>query len=140
MKHMRLLLVLLLCLANPLWAKCPNNFVEVHGNVRCTFKPDYKVLVTLIYSKHQLEASGQETALVWFYRNRNHGQEANTRGEEPERIYTRAPPKRVRRAFALLTKTYHGSRVTGDVLFRPIHLYGKRVYQALLSGHGLYYQ
>jgi hypothetical protein len=31
------------------------------------------------------------------------------------RIYTRALPERVRRAFALLTKTYHGSRVTGDV-------------------------
>jgi hypothetical protein len=63
MKHIRLLSVLLLCLANPLWAKCPNNFVEVHGKVQCTFKPNYKVLVTLIYSKHQLEASGQETAL-----------------------------------------------------------------------------
>src|ERR1700684_413632 len=29
--------------------------------------------------------------------------------------YTRAPPKRVGRAFALLTKTYHGSRVTGNL-------------------------
>ena len=44
---------------------------------------------------------------VWFYRN--HGQEANTRDEGSERICTRAPPKRVGRAFALLTKTYHGS-------------------------------
>jgi len=25
-----------------------------------------------------------------------------------------APPKRVRRAFVLLTKTYHGSRLTGE--------------------------
>jgi hypothetical protein len=43
--------------------------------------------------------------------NRNHGREANTRGEESEKNYTRAPPQRVGRAFALLTKTYHGSRV-----------------------------
>ncbi len=41
--------------------------------------------------------------------NRNHGREANTRAERSERICTCAPPKRVRRAFALLTKTYHGS-------------------------------
>src|SRR5260370_28499761 len=63
MKHMRLLSALLLSLTSPLWAKCPNNFVEVHGKVQCTFKPDYKVLVTLIYSDHQREASGEETAL-----------------------------------------------------------------------------
>ncbi|HEY6389406.1 MAG TPA: hypothetical protein VIX91_27300, partial [Candidatus Acidoferrum sp.] len=29
----------------------------------CTFKPDYKVLVTLIYSEKQKEASGQTAAL-----------------------------------------------------------------------------
>src|SRR5690349_14390575 len=63
MKQMRFVSVLLLSLANPLWAKCPNNFVEVHGKVQCTFKPDYNLLVMLIYSKHQREASGQETAL-----------------------------------------------------------------------------
>jgi hypothetical protein len=48
-------------------------------------------------------------------RNRSHGREAHTRGEGSKRIYTRAPPQRVRRAFALLTKTYHGSRVTGNL-------------------------
>src|SRR6266852_6265221 len=48
--------------------------------------------------------------------NRNHGREANTRGEESERICTRAPPKRAGRAFALLTKTYHGSRLVGSDL------------------------
>ena len=42
--------------------------------------------------------------------------------EESERIYTRAPPKRVGRAFALLTKTYHGSRVTVHVEFADRHL------------------
>jgi hypothetical protein len=33
--------------------------------------------------------------------------------KESEGIYTRAPPERVGRAFALLTKTYHGSRLAG---------------------------
>jgi hypothetical protein len=39
--------------------------------------------------------------------------EANTRGEESEELYPALPTKRVRRAFARLTKTYHGSRITG---------------------------
>ena len=55
--------VFLLSVANPLWAKCPKYFVVVHGRVQCNFKPDYKVLVTLIYTDHQREASGEETAL-----------------------------------------------------------------------------
>jgi hypothetical protein len=58
-----LLSVFLVFLVIPLWAKCPKDLVEVHGKVQCTFEPDYKVLVTLIYSEHQREASGQETAL-----------------------------------------------------------------------------
>ena len=37
--------------------------MEVRGKIECTFKPDYKVLVTLIYTEHQQEASGEETAL-----------------------------------------------------------------------------
>lgn len=36
---------------------------EVHGRVQCSFKPDYKVLVTLIFKKGQIEASAEETAL-----------------------------------------------------------------------------
>ena len=36
--------------------------------------------------------------------------------KKPERNYTRAPPERVGRAFALLTKTYHGSRLIGHVV------------------------
>jgi len=55
--------VVLLSLANPLLAKCPTYSVEIHGKIECSFKPDYKVLVTLIYSDHQREASGEETAL-----------------------------------------------------------------------------
>src|SRR5215470_12405386 len=47
--------------------------------------------------------------------SRNHCREARTRAEEPERVCTRAPPKRVGRAFALLTQTYHGSRLTGHL-------------------------
>src|SRR5215472_1852566 len=46
--------------------------------------------------------------------SRNHCREARTRAEEPERVCTRAPPKRVGRAFALLTQTYHGGRQTGS--------------------------
>jgi hypothetical protein len=55
--------IFLLFAAAPLWAKCPNSFVLVHGKIQCTFKPDYKVLVTLIYSEHQKEATGQTAAL-----------------------------------------------------------------------------
>ncbi len=50
-------------MSNALWAKCPKNFVQVHGKLQCTFKSDYKVLITLIYSEHQREASGEATAL-----------------------------------------------------------------------------
>jgi hypothetical protein len=60
---MALVSALLLSLAKPLWAKCPKNFVEVRGKLQCNFKPDYKVLITLIYSEHQREASREETAL-----------------------------------------------------------------------------
>jgi hypothetical protein len=50
-------------MSNPLWAKCLKNFIQAHGKLQCTFKPDYKVLITLIYSGHQREASGEATAL-----------------------------------------------------------------------------
>ena len=67
---------------------------------------------------------------VWFYsRNRNHSREANTRAEGKE-FYTRAPPERLRRAFCLLTQTYHGSRITGN-LGTGTHMSGKRVNQEL---------
>jgi len=36
---------------------------EVRGRVQCSFKPDYKVLVTLIFKKAQIEGSAEETAL-----------------------------------------------------------------------------
>ena len=53
---------------------------------------------------------------VWFYLGIGTAAEKpETRGEESNKFYTRAPPKRVGRAFALLTKTYHGSRITGQV-------------------------
>jgi hypothetical protein len=64
------------------------------------------------------QSSGQSERLrqqmeVWFYSHRNRCREATRRAEEIPRIYTGAPPERVGRAFALLTKTYHGSRLTG---------------------------
>ena len=46
--------------------------------------------------------------------NRNHRREARTRAEEPEEFLSRASPKRVRRAFALLTRTNHGCRQLGS--------------------------
>jgi hypothetical protein len=44
-------------------AKCPTETAEVYGHLRCFFKPDYKVLVTLIFKKNQLEAYAEETSL-----------------------------------------------------------------------------
>jgi len=45
-------------------AKCPVAWVAVRGRVQCSFKPDDKVLVTLLFSKHQQEGRGVETALT----------------------------------------------------------------------------
>jgi hypothetical protein len=45
------------------WGKCPTLTAEVHGRVQCSFKSDYKVLLTLIFRKNQPEASAEETAL-----------------------------------------------------------------------------
>src|SRR5260370_33148944 len=42
--------------------------------------------------------------------HRNRRREARTRAEGPEKPVSRAPPERVRRALALLTRTHHGSR------------------------------
>jgi hypothetical protein len=49
--------------ANPLPAKCPTNTVQIRGRIECTFKPDDKILVTLIFFDHQPEASGEETEI-----------------------------------------------------------------------------
>src|SRR5258708_11916813 len=45
--------------------------------------------------------------------HRNRRREARTRAEGPEKPISPAPPERVRRDFALLTITHHGSRATG---------------------------
>ena len=58
-----LLSAFVLCLVSPLWAKCPTYSVKIRGKVECYFKPEDKVLVTLIFSSRQLEASGEETAV-----------------------------------------------------------------------------
>src|SRR5215469_4612823 len=55
--------VVFLCLAAPLWAKCPTYRVKIRGKIECSFRPDDKVLATLIFSDRQLEASGEETAI-----------------------------------------------------------------------------
>jgi hypothetical protein len=54
---------ILLSLATPLLAKCPADTVEVRGKIEYSFKPDDKVLATLIFRDRQPEASGPETAL-----------------------------------------------------------------------------
>jgi hypothetical protein len=53
----------LVVVAGNAWAKCATDSVEVRGQIQCSFKPDYKVLVTLIFKKKQLEGSAEETAL-----------------------------------------------------------------------------
>ena len=45
-------------------------------------------------------AAMKATVFTGSIGNRSHGREANRRDEGSKRIYTRAPPKRVRRAFA----------------------------------------
>jgi hypothetical protein len=55
--------VVLLSLANPVLAKCPTYSVEIRGKIECSFKPNDKVLATLIFFEHQPEASGEETAM-----------------------------------------------------------------------------
>jgi len=55
----RLLSIFLICLANPLWAKCPTYSVQVRGKIDCFFEPDDKVLATLIFFDHQPDASGE---------------------------------------------------------------------------------
>lgn len=55
--------VVALFLARPLLAKCPTYTVEIRGKIVCSFKPDDKVLATLIFVDRQPEASGEETAI-----------------------------------------------------------------------------
>ena len=58
-----------LCIRNSLISgnspsgECPADTVEVRGKIECSFKPDDKVLATLIFRDRQPEASGPETAL-----------------------------------------------------------------------------
>ena len=55
----QLLSIFLLCLANPLWAKCPTHSVQVRGKIQCFFEPGDRVLATLVFFDHQPEASGE---------------------------------------------------------------------------------
>jgi hypothetical protein len=60
----RLLSIFLICLANPLWAKCPTYSVQVRGKIECFFEPDDKVLAKLIFFDHQPETSGETSIEV----------------------------------------------------------------------------
>jgi hypothetical protein len=62
-KNRILLSAMLLTLTAPLEAKCPTNFVEVHGKIECAFKPDARVLLSLLYADQQQEGVGEENAL-----------------------------------------------------------------------------
>jgi hypothetical protein len=57
------LFAILLCLASPVLAKCPTYTVDVQGRIECSFKPEDKVLATLIFHDRQPEATGEETAI-----------------------------------------------------------------------------
>jgi hypothetical protein len=71
--------------------------------------------------KTQTQSSGQPDELrqqmeVWFYpRIETAAERPTPRAEKGKDFYTGAPPERIRRAFCLLTRTYHRSRVTGQV-------------------------
>ena len=58
-----LLFVLFLCLGCPLVAKCPAYSVKIRGKVECSFKPDDKILASLIFYHDQPEGSGVEAAM-----------------------------------------------------------------------------
>jgi hypothetical protein len=57
-----LLSVIFLCFVNQLRAKCPVAYVDVSGRIQCSFKPEDKILATLIFHDHQPGASGEEAA------------------------------------------------------------------------------
>jgi hypothetical protein len=64
LRHKALLTcVILALLFATSWAKCPNNFVKIHGKVRCSIYPKDKILVSLIFAEHQPEGSAPENAL-----------------------------------------------------------------------------
>jgi hypothetical protein len=56
------LFVIFLSFVTQLRAKCPTNYLEIRGKIQCSFKPDDKILATLIFHDHRLEASGEEVA------------------------------------------------------------------------------
>ena len=63
-----------------------------------------------------MEADGGRDS-KWMSRfayRKNDRREAQPRAEELEKTFVRAPPERVRRTLALLTKTYHGRRQSGS--------------------------
>ena len=84
--------------------------------------------------------SVQDHLLVWDSKwksgpmsNRNHGCEANTRGEEPERIYTRAPPEHAGRAFAHFPKNLSCKPATRPSPVPSLELSDDRAYLDLYN-------
>jgi hypothetical protein len=56
------LFVVFLSFVTQLQAKCPTNYVEIRGKIQCSFKPNDKILATLIFHDHRLETSGEKVA------------------------------------------------------------------------------
>ena len=78
---------------------------------------DWQEITNSIFCSRPLDGLKQQME-VWFYlqwESQPRGQHTRRR---TRRNLHRAPPQRVGRAFALLTKTYHGSRVTGQVPYQ----------------------
>ena len=50
-------------LANPIQAKCPTYSVQIHGRIECSFKPDDRVVMTLLFSGHKSEVPAKETVM-----------------------------------------------------------------------------
>ncbi len=50
-------------LANPIQAKCPAYSAQIHGRIECSFKPDVRVVATLLFSDHKSEVPAKETVM-----------------------------------------------------------------------------
>lgn|ERR1035438_503607 len=50
-------------LTNPIQAKCPMYSVRIHGRIECSFRPDVRVVATLLFSGRKSESPAKETAM-----------------------------------------------------------------------------
>jgi hypothetical protein len=82
--------------------------------LRCDFLPEcYKIQHKNLWWIDLEKAKTANGSLVLSERGTTAERPTHATKNQKE-FCTRAPPKRARRAFALLTKTYHGSRLIGQ--------------------------